>query len=218
MRLPLGGKFGRTLASLWLGLSVCAASAAAEPIDTSTEGLEPANPLPGKKTPQIKSQSGKRLHVDEKRPKTTLPVREDLSPETIESKGLRGKASFYGPRFQGRKTASGEIFSNKLFTAASNLIPLGTLVAVKRPDTNLCVVVKVNDRMHPRHRARVIDLSQNAARYLEMVREGVVKVQIMKVPADAVAGQTIDCTMGYELEETCETCNDEVSPLQFIDN
>ncbi len=218
MRLSLDGKFGRTLVGLWLGLSVCAVSAAAEPVGAPTEGIEPANPLPGKKTPQIKSQSGKSLHADEKRPKTTLPVREDLSPETIESKGLRGKASFYGPRFQGRKTASGDIFNNKLFTAASNLIPLGTLVAVKRPDTNLCVVVKVNDRMHPRHRARVIDLSQNAARYLDMVREGVIKVQIIKVPADAVAGQTIDCTMGYEMEEDCENCTAEESPLQFREN
>lgn len=219
MPLHLDGKLRRTLVALWLGLALCASSVAfGDTVGTPTDGPEAANPLPGKKTAQIKSQSAKSLHADEKRPKATLPVRDELSPETIESKGLRGKASFYGPRFQGRKTASGDIFNNKLFTAASNLIPLGTLVAVKRPDTNLCVVVKVNDRMHPRHRARVIDLSQNAARYLDMVRDGVIKVQIMKVPADATPGQTIDCTMGYEVEADCENCASEESPLQFTDH
>lgn len=185
-----------------------------------TDGAETASP-PVAKTRAIKSQSSLSLGADSKRTKMTLPVREELAPETIESIGLRGKASFYGPRFQGRKTASGDIFNNKLFTAASNLIPLGTLVAVKRPDTNLCVVVKVNDRMHPKHRARVIDLSQNAAKYLDMVREGVVKVQIVKVPGNATAGSTIDCTMGYEVfepEDDCEDCAKDESPLQFKDS
>ena len=219
MPLHRDGQFGKALATLWVGLCICASGIASG--DTGgipTDSQESANPLSVKKSLPIKSQSGKSLHNDVKRTRAMLPVREELVPETIESRGLRGKASFYGPRFQGRKTASGDIFNNKLFTAASNLIPLGTLVAVKRPDTNLCVVVKVNDRMHPRHRARIIDLSQNAARYLDMVRDGVIKVQIMKVPADAIAGQTIDCTMGYEVEEDCENCNSEESPLQFTDH
>ena len=150
--------------------------------------------------------------------KVTLPTREDTAPTTMPSKGLRGKASFYSPRFQGRKTASGDIFNNKLFTAASNLFPLGTLVAVKRPDTNLCVVVKVNDRMHPKHQARVIDLSHSAAKYLDMVRDGVVKVQVVRIPEGATPGSTIDCAMGYELEETCENCGPNEPPLQFLNN
>lgn len=204
---------------LWVALSVGATTAlAAEPSSFPTDGSDATEPLTPKKTSVLKSQSGKSLGADAKRPKVTFPVREEASPETIETKGLRGKASFYGPRFQGRKTASGDIFNNKLFTAASNLIPLGTLVAVKRPDTNLCVVVKVNDRMHPRHKARVIDLSQNAAKYLEMVRDGVIKVQIIKVPNGVAAGESIDCTMGYEVEEECADCASEESPLQFKEN
>jgi len=218
MRLFSNEQFSKALAVLWVGLCMSTLNVAwGETNGTPTEGQEPTDPIPLKKTPQIRSQSGKSLHNDAKRTRTILPLGEELAPETIDSKGLRGKASFYGPRFQGRKTASGDIFNNRLFTAASNLFPLGTLVAVKRPDTNLCVVVKVNDRMHPRHRARIIDLSQTAARYLDMVREGVIKVQIMKVPADAIAGQTIDCTMGYEVEAACENCNSEESPLQFIE-
>ena len=147
--------------------------------------------------------------------KISLPTRDDTAPATMTSKGLRGNATFYSPHFQGRKTASGDIFNHKLFTAASNLFPLGTLVAVKRPDTNLCVVVKVNDRMHPKHRSRVIDLTHSAAKYLDMVREGVVKVQVVRIPDDATPGSTFDCAMGYELEETCDNCE---PPLQFLNN
>ena len=181
------------------------------------EGLSPVEPATTKNR-QPKSKSSLSQGAEAKRARGTLPSREDTAPTTMESKGLRGKASFYSPRFQGRKTASGDIFNNRLFTAASNLIPLGTLVAVKRPDTNLCVVVRVNDRMHPKHRARVIDLSHSAAKYLDMVRDGVVKVQIMKVPAGAAEGSGIDCAMGYELAEDCENCNSEASPLQFTDD
>lgn len=187
----------------------------AQTVVLPTDGTDSSIQDMSKRNLQIKSRSGKSLGADSKRPRVNLPIQEEVSPETITSKGLRGKASFYSPRFQGRKTASGEIFSNKLFTAASNLIPLGTLVAVKRPDTNLCVIVKINDRMHPRHRARVIDLSHSAAKYLDMVRDGVVKVQIMKVPSDVTEGTTIDCAMGYELEEDCENCT---PPLKFIDD
>lgn len=205
------------LLASWLAAALCVltpAMVAAADSEAVTDNTTASEPSPGKKR-QPKSQSSQSQGTDTKRAKVTLPAREDTAPTTMETKGLRGKASFYSPRFQGRKTASGDIFNNKLFTAASNLIPLGTLVAVRRPDTNLCVVVKVNDRMHPKHQARVIDLSHSAAKYLDMVRDGIVKVQIMKVPAGATEGSTIDCAMGYELEETCENCE---PPLQFLNN
>ena len=165
-----------------------------------------------------KSKSSQSLGADQKRAKVALPTQEVTAPTTMPSQGLRGKASFYSPRFQGRKTASGDIFNNKLFTAASNLFPLGTLVAVKRPDTNLCVVVKVNDRMHPKHRARVIDVSRSAASYLDMVRDGVVKVQVARIPEGAAPGTTFNCAMGYELEEACDNCDANEPPLQFLNN
>lgn len=205
-------RFASLLAlALCASTSRAAALAANEPVVENAAAPQSASG----KSRLPKSQSSQSQGTDLKRSKVTLPTREDTAPSTMETKGLRGKASFYSPRFQGRKTASGDIFNNKLFTAASNLIPLGTLVAVRRPDTNLCVVVKVNDRMHPKHQARVIDLSHSAAKYLDMVRDGVVKVQIMKVPAGASEGSTIDCAMGYELEEDCENCE---PPLQFLNN
>ena len=209
---------GRSRTALFAGRLAVAWCVLTSSVAHATDILSDAGGAPGtlansKREP--KSKSSQSLGAENKRNRVTLPSREDTAPTTMASKGLRGKASFYSPRFQGRKTASGDIFNNKLFTAASNLFPLGTLVAVKRPDTNLCVVVKVNDRMHAKHLNRVIDLSHSAAKYLDMVRDGVVKVQIVKVPDGAIEGSAIDCAMGYELEEECENC---APPLQFLNN
>ena len=192
--------------------------AASNDISASTGlSLEAVTPLKNKRDPRSQSSQSlsKNANSESKRPRVTLTSPDSEPAGTIVSKGLRGKASFYGAKFNGRKTATGEIFNNKLFTAASNLLPLGSLVMVKRPDTNLCVVVKINDRMHPKHQSRVIDVSHSAAKYLDMVREGIVKVQIVPLPSNATEGSTIDCAMGFELEETCSDCNN--PPLQFND-
>lgn len=199
-----------------LAVVVCALAAgssmAADTASTAVSPTEAGAALRNKRDPKSQSSQSLNKGTDAKRSRVTLTPADETPAGTIESKGLRGKASFYGAKFQGRKTATGEIFNNKLFTAASNLLPLGSLVVVKRPDINLCVVVKVNDRMHPKHQSRVIDLSHSAAKYLDMVREGVVKVQVMPLPANAGPGSTFDCAMGFELEESCENCD---SPLQF---
>lgn len=179
---------------------------------TPVESTESNAPIKSKRETKSKSSQSLQQGTSVKRNRVLLTSPDETPALTIESKGLRGQASFYGAKFQGRRTATGEIFNNKLFTAASNLLPLGSLVIVKRPDTNLCVVVKVNDRMHPKHRARVIDVSHSAAKYLDMVRDGVVKVQIVPISANAVQGSAVDCAMGGELEEDCENCD---SPLQF---
>jgi len=209
-------------ADLWLAALPCAlasaATFAAAPDNTANVATVKQPLAITRNKGEPRSQSSQRLNknasAESKRPRVMLVPPDSEAAGTIASKGLRGKASFYGAKFNGRKTATGEIFNNKLFTAASNLLPLGSLVMVQRPDTNLCVVVKVNDRMHPKHRARVIDLSQSAAKYLDMVREGVVKVQIVPLSANATEGATMDCAMGFELEETCSDCD---APLQFND-
>lgn len=92
--------------------------------------------------------------------------------------GLHGMASFYGPGFHGRRTATGEVFDQRGYTAASNRFPLNTWVAVRRMDDDRCVVVKINDRMHSSHRRRVVDLSRGAAEALGMIRAGVVLVRV----------------------------------------
>lgn len=78
-----------------------------------------------------------------------------------------GKASWYGPGFHGRRTASGEIFNTHSMTAAHKTLPFGTRVKVTSRATGRSVVVRINDR-GPFVRGRIIDLSQASARALGM--------------------------------------------------
>lgn len=88
-----------------------------------------------------------------------------------------GTASFYSNKFNGRKTASGEIFSQKNLTAAHNSLPLGTWVKVTNMRNKRTVVVRVNDRLHPRNR-RLIDLTRTAAGQLGYVKSGLTRVKL----------------------------------------
>jgi len=70
-------------------------------------------------------------------------------------------ASYYHNKFEGKKTSSGEIFSNAKFTAAHKTLPFGTLLKITNVANNKTVVVKVNDR-GPFSKSKEIDLSQSA--------------------------------------------------------
>lgn len=94
-----------------------------------------------------------------------------------------GTASFYGKRFHGRRTASGEVFSLDSLTAAHKRLPLGTLVRVIDKKNNLSVVVRINDRL-PTYSKRQIDVSRAAAEQIEMVRDGLARVRIEAVDLD----------------------------------
>lgn len=120
--------------------------------------------------------------------------------------GLHGQASFYGEGFHGRRTATGERFVPKQFTGASNHFPLGTKVAVRRLDNDRCAIVKVNDRMHARHRRRVIDVSRGVAEYLDMVRAGVVLVRVAALKAGDEGGAEGACDAAFEPEKECVAC------------
>jgi peptidoglycan lytic transglycosylase len=91
-----------------------------------------------------------------------------------------GTASWYGPGFHGRKTASGETFNQNALTAAHRSLPLGTTVIVTNLETGKSVRVKINDR-GPYVRGRKIDLSHAAAQRLEMKKKGVAKVKITAI-------------------------------------
>jgi rare lipoprotein A len=119
--------------------------------------------------------------------------------------GLRGLASFYSFGFVGRRTASGERFDPHRFVAASNHFPLGSLVAVLRPDNGRCAVVRINDRMHKKHRRRIIDVTYGVAKYLGMLRAGVVPIQLAGLPAGAAADES-DCRMAFAIEPICADC------------
>lgn len=94
-----------------------------------------------------------------------------------------GTASFYGKKFHGRRTASGEIFSLDSMTAAHKRLPLGTWVRVINQKNKLSVVVRINDRL-PSYSKRQIDISRAAAERIEMVRDGLAQVRIEAVDLD----------------------------------
>lgn len=88
-----------------------------------------------------------------------------------------GQASWYGPGFQGLKTASGEIFDTNKLSAAHPTLPLGTRVIVTNLAKNKSVEVKIIDR-GPYVSGRSIDLSRAAAKRLGMLKEGIAEVRI----------------------------------------
>ena len=87
-----------------------------------------------------------------------------------------GKASFYGKRFHGRTTASGEAFDAQALTAAHRTLPFGTVLRVERLSNGRSIRVRVNDR-GPQARNRALDLSKAAMKRLGGVSDGVVRVR-----------------------------------------
>lgn len=88
-----------------------------------------------------------------------------------------GMASYYADKFDGRTTANGETFDNDAYTAAHRTLPFGTRVRVTRTDTGDQVTVRINDR-GPFVGGRIIDLSQRAARDIDMLADGLAEVRI----------------------------------------
>jgi rare lipoprotein A len=93
----------------------------------------------------------------------------------------RGMATFYGDE-QGGKTASGEPFNKQGLTAAHRSLPFGTRVRVTNTKNGRSVIVRINDRGPYGNRGRIIDLSEAAARHLDMIDAGVVPVIVEVLP------------------------------------
>ncbi|WP_159917392.1 septal ring lytic transglycosylase RlpA family protein [Pantoea sp. 18069] len=105
----------------------------------------------------------------------------DLSPPRESDQ--QGLASWYGPRFHGRRTASGERFDSQDLTAAHRTLAFGTRVCVRSSITGKSVVVRINDR-GPFTGGRVIDLSQGAAEALGMIGLGIKPVELWQLDKD----------------------------------
>jgi rare lipoprotein A len=88
----------------------------------------------------------------------------------------QGRASYYGRGFAGRRTASGERFDPRAMTAAHPSLPFGTRVRVTRA-SGASVTVRINDRCGCPN-GRIIDLSEEAARRLGMIKDGTVNVRV----------------------------------------
>lgn len=94
-----------------------------------------------------------------------------------------GNASWYGPRFDGRKTANGERFDSEALTAAHPNLPFGSLVRVINTRTGQFEVVRINDR-GPYQEGREIDVSYRVARKIGLIQPGVrqVRLELMALP------------------------------------
>jgi rare lipoprotein A len=107
------------------------------------------------------------------------PPRTGLAPAV-----QRGLATFYGAEQHGGPTASGERFDRHKLTAAHRTLPLGTRVRVTNTRNGRSVEVRINDRGPYGGHGRIIDLSEAAARRLDMIDAGVVPVVVEVLPAE----------------------------------
>lgn len=101
----------------------------------------------------------------------------EITTKSSKESVINGKASYYGQKFHGRHTASGEVYDMNKFTAAHRTLMFGTQLKVTNLWNNRSVIVRVNDR-GPFKKGRVLDLSKAAAAELDMIAAGVVDVKI----------------------------------------
>ena len=134
---------------------------------------------------------------------TTTPV----PTEVVDT--FEGIASWYGPKFHGKKTASGEVFDMYDLTAAHNTLPMGTLCVVTNRDNNESVTVRINDR-GPFVKNRVIDLSYAAAKVIGMIETGTAPVYVEVLGSE-------ESVPGYETASTPppETYGEAVDGLTY---
>jgi rare lipoprotein A len=123
----------------------------------------------------------------------SLPAQTSVDPNWSES----GVASWYGPGFAGRPTASGEIYNPNHLTAAHKTLPLGTLVRVHNVESGRQMIVRINDR-GPFVAGRVIDLSRAAAEVLGFRDDGLAQVELTVVqpPKTRSAGEALRDAVG----------------------
>jgi rare lipoprotein A len=109
-----------------------------------------------------------------------------------------GYASFYAGKFQGRQTASGEIFDTGKYTAAHKTLPFGTIARVTNLDNGKSTVVRINDR-GPFVAGRIIDLSRAAAQEIDMVKTGIARVslEVIQAPPASSVGVVRPALPGY---------------------
>lgn len=116
-----------------------------------------------------------------------IAVSAEETPAPAKPKTIDGIASFYSKSLEGTETATGEVFKHSKLTGASNNLPLNTWVRVTNVKTGQSVVVRINDRMHPRmaKKGRVIDLTITAARKIGLTNKiGITKVSLEVIDKD----------------------------------
>jgi rare lipoprotein A len=120
----------------------------------------------------------------------TTDARPNTTSRTTRARSQEGVASWYGPGFHGRRTASGEIFDMHAITAAHRTLPLGTLIEVRNLENGRTLVARVNDR-GPWIDGRIVDLSMAAAQELGIYESGLARVRVTAV------GGALEPATGY---------------------
>ena len=128
---------------------------------------------------------------------------------------MQGFASWYGGKFHGRLTSSGEVFDTNDMTAAHRTLPFGTVVKVTNQDNGKSTLVKINDR-GPFVEGRIIDLSRAAAEQLDMVDQGVARVTLDIV--DFVADRDLYAVQvgAYALEQNADKARATLEAAGFV--
>ena len=116
-------------------------------------------------------------------PAMEAPLVAHLSEPAKPIKVWVGNASWYGPGFHGRKTASGERYDCEALTAAHPTLPFGSVLRLVNPRTGRFEVVRINDR-GPYQEGREIDVSYRVARKIGLVNSGVsrVRLELLQLP------------------------------------
>lgn len=110
-------------------------------------------------------------------------------PQTVKVGEIEnGLASWYGPKFHGKRTSSGEIYDMHAMTAAHKTFPMNTIVKVTNLNNSKSVIVRINDR-GPFVKGRIIDLSKQAAAKLDIISTGTapVKVEVLGFNGDKIS-------------------------------
>lgn len=158
------------------------APTAVTPVDTGAHLQAPIAPLtPLQQLRRMAPAPGLQL------PDPLRAARQALRDEMVDEQGI---ASWYGPGFHGRRTASGERFNTDDFTAAHPRYAFGTRLCVQSRDGK-AVEVRVNDR-GPYAKNRIIDLSRAAAEVLGMTNSGIRRVQLWKLDEEETCADRVD--------------------------
>ncbi len=131
----------------------------------------------------------------------------------VRKKDLQGIASWYGAAYQGRPTASGEIYNMYAMTAAHRTLPFGTEVRVHDLDNGRSVDVRINDR-GPFVHGRIIDLSYAAAEALGMAGAGIARVRLQILNPEAASRPGVYAVQvgAYRNASRAETVKAQIEP------
>ncbi len=125
----------------------------------------------------------------------------------------KGRASWYGPGFHGKRTANGEVYNQHELTAAHRTLPMGTRAIVTNVDTGESVEVRINDR-GPYKYGRLIDLSYAAARRISVWAAGTAAVQVQVLNPDrTLPTEKLSTPSTYAVLLASSTNSEEISSL-----